>query len=234
MALTLLPTRLDGPKLLAPDVFADDRGFFAETYRREWLAEHGVESDSSRTTTLARRAASFARSIFSARPAAASSAPRARADPGTSWSTCGRTPRPLPRGRRMSSRDENMHQLWIPPGFGHGFCVPRDVADVLYKAGSLLQRGRRARRRLGRPGRGDRVAASGRRDRGVRARRGGAAAGLTGAASWASARRGFERPRAPSRPRRARRPSSAASRRRLAAERRGGATGAGTPAAAAA
>jgi dTDP-4-dehydrorhamnose 3,5-epimerase len=29
--------------------------------------------------------------------------------------------------------DENGHQLWIPVGFGHGFCVTSDVADFVYK-----------------------------------------------------------------------------------------------------
>jgi dTDP-4-dehydrorhamnose 3,5-epimerase len=28
---------------------------------------------------------------------------------------------------------ENHRQLWIPPGFAHGFCVVSDDADVLYK-----------------------------------------------------------------------------------------------------
>ncbi len=23
--------------------------------------------------------------------------------------------------------------LWVPPGFAHGFCVPSDAADFLYK-----------------------------------------------------------------------------------------------------
>jgi dTDP-4-dehydrorhamnose 3,5-epimerase len=29
--------------------------------------------------------------------------------------------------------DERGHQLWIPVGFGHGFCVLSDVADFVYK-----------------------------------------------------------------------------------------------------
>ncbi|MBT7126526.1 MAG: dTDP-4-dehydrorhamnose 3,5-epimerase [Gemmatimonadales bacterium] len=29
--------------------------------------------------------------------------------------------------------DENGHQLWIPPGFGHGYLVLSDAADVAYK-----------------------------------------------------------------------------------------------------
>jgi dTDP-4-dehydrorhamnose 3,5-epimerase len=29
---------------------------------------------------------------------------------------------------------DNQHQLWIPPGFAHGFVVLSDHADFLYKA----------------------------------------------------------------------------------------------------
>src|SRR5690606_9950963 len=29
--------------------------------------------------------------------------------------------------------DEQLHQLWVPPGFGHGFLVVSEVADVVYK-----------------------------------------------------------------------------------------------------
>ena len=45
MDLEIVPTRLQGPLLLAPPVFGDDRGFFAETYRKEALAELGVVDD---------------------------------------------------------------------------------------------------------------------------------------------------------------------------------------------
>jgi dTDP-4-dehydrorhamnose 3,5-epimerase len=29
--------------------------------------------------------------------------------------------------------DENLHQLYCPIGFAHGFCVTSDLADVMYK-----------------------------------------------------------------------------------------------------
>jgi dTDP-4-dehydrorhamnose 3,5-epimerase len=29
--------------------------------------------------------------------------------------------------------DENLHQLYVPIGFAHGFCVTGDSADVMYK-----------------------------------------------------------------------------------------------------
>jgi dTDP-4-dehydrorhamnose 3,5-epimerase len=29
--------------------------------------------------------------------------------------------------------DDNHRQLWIPPGFAHGFCAVSDMADVVYK-----------------------------------------------------------------------------------------------------
>ena len=32
--------------------------------------------------------------------------------------------------------DENLRSLYVPPGFGHGFCVVSEVADVVYKQSS--------------------------------------------------------------------------------------------------
>ena len=34
-------------------------------------------------------------------------------------------------GKTLSA--ENKHQIWVPPGFAHGFVVTSDVAEVLYK-----------------------------------------------------------------------------------------------------
>src|ERR671932_553622 len=40
--MRVLKTRLDGPVLIEPRVFADDRGFFLETWRADDWAQHGV------------------------------------------------------------------------------------------------------------------------------------------------------------------------------------------------
>jgi dTDP-4-dehydrorhamnose 3,5-epimerase len=133
MALEAIPTELDGPLLLQPKVFGDDRGFFAETYRASWLAEHGVTDDFVQDNH-SRSAYGVLRGLhFQLDP------------PAGKLVRCGRgaivdvlvdvraASPAFGRWEAYELSDENMRILWAPPGFAHGFCVVSEVADVLYK-----------------------------------------------------------------------------------------------------
>ena len=45
-------------------------------------------------------------------------------------------------GKHVAARlsEENFHQLFVPPGFAHGFCVLSEVAEVEYKCTALYDR----------------------------------------------------------------------------------------------
>jgi dTDP-4-dehydrorhamnose 3,5-epimerase len=128
-----LPTRLDGPILVAPRVFRDDRGFFAETYRREVFAAHGiaeemVQDNHSRSSRGIVRGMHF--------QIGAGAAKLVRAGTGAIYDVVVDVRPGSPtfgewEGFELS--DENMHMLYCPVGFAHGFCVLSDVADVIYK-----------------------------------------------------------------------------------------------------
>jgi dTDP-4-dehydrorhamnose 3,5-epimerase len=127
-------TRLDGPMLFAPAVFGDDRGFFAETYRRSWLSDAGIEDEfvqdnHSRSGRGVMRGLHFQ----NARQGAAK---LVRCGRGAILDVAVDLRRDSPQFLQWEGfelTDENMHVLYVPHGFGHGFCVLSDVADVLYK-----------------------------------------------------------------------------------------------------
>ena len=128
-----LETRLDGPILIEPNVFGDERGFFCETYRRSTLhgARHPGGVRPGQPLALGPR--HRARHALPDRPRRGQArALRARRD-------LRRGRRPPPRladlravGGLRADRREPAHAL-LPVGFAHGFCVLSDVADVLYK-----------------------------------------------------------------------------------------------------
>ena len=131
--MKLIPTELDGPKLFAPNVFGDDRGFFAETFRANLLAEHGI-TEAFVQDNHSRSARNVVRGLHFQIGKGASKLVR-----------CGRGTivdvlvdlRPdspqFGRWEAYELSDENMHLLYAPIGFGHGFVVHSEVADVLYK-----------------------------------------------------------------------------------------------------
>jgi dTDP-4-dehydrorhamnose 3,5-epimerase len=128
-----LDTRLEGPLLLAPDVFGDERGFFCETYRRSTLMELGVQEEMVQDNHSRSRRGVVRGMHFSVGRGAAK---LVRCGRGAIYDVLVDIRRGSPTFGEWEGydlTDENMHVLYAPVGFAHGFCVLSETADVLYK-----------------------------------------------------------------------------------------------------
>ena len=127
-----IDTELQGPVLIEPTVHGDERGFFQETYRRSALAELGID-DEFVQDNHSRSAKGVVRGIhYDER----SQAKLVRCARGAILDVVVDLRRDSPAFGEWEAHelsDENHRQLYVPTGFGHGFCVTADVADVVYK-----------------------------------------------------------------------------------------------------
>jgi dTDP-4-dehydrorhamnose 3,5-epimerase len=128
-----LETRLEGPTLVKPVIHGDERGFFHESYRRNVYAELGipeefVQDNHSRSSKGIVRGMHFqvgkgmAKLVRCARGEVVDVVVDLRKGSPTfgEWEA-------------FTLNDQNLHHLYCPIGFAHGFCVTSDVADVVYK-----------------------------------------------------------------------------------------------------
>ncbi len=128
-------SRLPGPVVIEPPVFADERGFFCETYRLQWHTAAGIPSQErfiqdnhSRSTRGVVRGMHFhvgdgvAKLVRCARGRILDVIVDLRRGSPT-----------YAQWEAVELDDERMRALYVPVGFAHGFCVLSDVADVLYK-----------------------------------------------------------------------------------------------------
>lgn len=125
---------IPGLAVLEPKVFGDARGFFFESYnKRAFREQTGVDAEfvqdnHSRSSKGVLRGLHYqirqpqGKLVRVVRGAVFDVA----VDIRRSSPTFGRW-----LGLELS--DENQRQLWIPPGFAHGFVVLSDSADFLYK-----------------------------------------------------------------------------------------------------
>jgi dTDP-4-dehydrorhamnose 3,5-epimerase len=134
--LKRLETKLDGVVLLEPAVYGDDRGFLLETYRRDLWAEHGVEVEFVQHNH-SRSAKNTLRGIhFQTEPGQAK---LVRCPRGRIFDVAVDLRRDSPTYGQWEGYeldDETHRQLFVPVGFGHGFAVLSDVADVAYLCSS--------------------------------------------------------------------------------------------------
>lgn len=129
-------TRLAIPDvvLIAPKVFGDARGFFFESFNQQAFNEatgtnyQFVQDNHSRSSRGVLRGLHYqiqqpqGKLVRVARGAVFDVAVDIRKGSPTfgQWV-----------GAELS--EDNQHQLWVPPGFAHGFVVLSDSADFLYK-----------------------------------------------------------------------------------------------------
>lgn len=135
MPLEIIETELPEVLLVKPRVFADERGFFFESFKhRDWLNAIGIDCDFVQDNH-SRSSRGVLRGLhYQLPPSAQGKLIRVIAgeildvavDIRRQSKTFGQW-----TGHLLTA--ENKLQLWVPEGFAHGFLVLSDTADVLYK-----------------------------------------------------------------------------------------------------
>lgn len=133
--MRVIATELPEVKLIEPQVFGDERGFFFESYQQERYAAAGIGDGLPFVQdNLSRSKQGVVRGLHY----------QLRFPQGKLVTvTCGevfdvavdvRLGSPnFGRWAGVILNDKNHRQLYIPPGFAHGFCVLSEYADFHYK-----------------------------------------------------------------------------------------------------
>ena len=132
--MNVIQTKLKDCVIIEPKVFGDERGFFLETFQAYRYADvvginfPFVQDNHSRSQRGVLRGLHLQKSR-----------------PQGKLVSCSRglvydvavdiDPTSLTFGQYVSVElsEDNHRQLWIPPGYAHGFCVLSEVADFQYK-----------------------------------------------------------------------------------------------------
>ena len=136
-----LATRLEGLVLLAPAVHGDERGFFVETFRADAWAAAGIDAAFVQDNHSRSRRGTVRGIHFQTAPGQGKLVRCAR---GRVWDVVVDLRRDSPtygEWEAVELDDVGGHQLWIPVGFGHGFCVRSEMADFVYKCTSYYDPG---------------------------------------------------------------------------------------------
>ena len=132
--MNVIKTKLDGCLIIEPKVFGDERGFFLETFQAErYISEAGimlpfVQDNHSRSSKSVLRGLHFQKTK--------SQGKLVRVVRGHVYDVAVDIRKGSPtygQWEGLVLSEENKTQLWVPPGFAHGFVVLSDTADFEYK-----------------------------------------------------------------------------------------------------
>jgi dTDP-4-dehydrorhamnose 3,5-epimerase len=131
--MRFVDTSLPDVKLIEPKVFGDNRGFFLETWRADWLSDIApglsfVQDNHSRSAKGVLRGLHYQlhRPQGKLLRVVAGAVFDVAVDMRRGSTTFGRS-----AAAELSADNKTM--IWIPPGFAHGFLTLSEGTEVLYK-----------------------------------------------------------------------------------------------------
>jgi len=135
-------TRIPDVKLIKPKVFGDERGFFMETWNARAFAKAGIDATFVQDNH-SRSVRHTLRGLHYQLPPHAQGK-LVRVSRGEVFDVAVDIRKGSPTfgqwvGEVLS--EENQSQLWVPPGFAHGFYVMSDSADFQYKCTEIYAPG---------------------------------------------------------------------------------------------
>ena len=141
MPYKVTQTDLDGVLILEPTVHGDERGFFLESFnQRDFLNATGIDTqfvqdNHSRSSRGVLRGLHYQLGQTQGK--------LVRVSRGEVFDVSVNLMRGHPQFGKWTGvllSEENQRQLWVPPGFAHGFVVLRDMTDFLYKTTGYYSR----------------------------------------------------------------------------------------------
>jgi dTDP-4-dehydrorhamnose 3,5-epimerase len=127
-------TELPGVVIIEPKVFGDERGFFLETFQAERYSSLAGISSRFVQDNHSRSRRGVLRGLHAQKQQPQGKLVRAAR--GEIFDVAADIdPRSATFGRwvGVTLSDTNHRQLWIPPGYAHGFVVLSEIADFEYK-----------------------------------------------------------------------------------------------------
>jgi len=124
---------LPGVLLVESDLFKDDRGFFMETYHQRKYSKKGIDRVFVQDNHSHSKRDILRGLHYQLRNAQAKLVYVVR---GEIFDVVVDIRRGSPSFGQWAASllsDENKHQIFVPEGFAHGFCVMSETADVMYK-----------------------------------------------------------------------------------------------------
>jgi len=131
--MQFIPTAIPEIILIQPKVYGDQRGFFFETYQANRFFEAGIRDQFVQDNHSGSQKGALRGLHYQIRQ---SQGKLIRVISGEIFDVAVDIRRSSPTFGKwvgLSLSMENKHQLWVPPGFAHGFYVLSEWAEVMYK-----------------------------------------------------------------------------------------------------
>jgi dTDP-4-dehydrorhamnose 3,5-epimerase len=131
--MKFVETSLPGPVKIIPTVHQDERGYFMEIWQAERCRDAGIDADFVQDNVSQSSKGTLRGLHYQIKQPQGK---LLRVVSGEVFDVAVDLRKSSPNfgqwvGEILSA--ENKHQLWVPPGFGHGFLVLSDTAEFVYK-----------------------------------------------------------------------------------------------------